>query len=133
VPYPNLLRRYVASLIDGGLVFGAFLFYMRDPLRYAQSQDAIYWPLLLLLLYEPLLTRYACTIGQLLTGIRVRSEPGGERVPVWRLFVRLLVKFLLGILSFIFMPAHSKKRAIHDIAAGTIVVDASRVHQLRVA
>jgi uncharacterized RDD family membrane protein YckC len=133
VRYPNLLRRYVASLIDGGLVFGAFLFYMRDPVRSAQSQDAIYWPLLLLLLYEPLLTRYACTLGQLAMGIRIRSEPGGERVPVWRLFVRLLVKFILGILSFIFMPGHAKKRAIHDIAAGTIVVDARRVHELRTA
>jgi uncharacterized RDD family membrane protein YckC len=133
VRYPNLLRRYAASLIDGALVFGAFLFYMRDPLRSAQSQDAIYWPLLLFLLYEPLLTRYACTLGQLAMGIRVRSEPGGDRVPVWRLFVRLLVKFLLGILSFIFMPGHAKKRAIHDIATGTIVVDARRVHELRTA
>jgi uncharacterized RDD family membrane protein YckC len=133
VRYPNLLRRYVASLIDGGLVFGVFLLYMREPLRSAQSQDAIYWPLLLLILYEPLLTRYACTLGQLAMGIRVRSEPGGQRVPVWRLFVRLFAKFLLGILSFIFMPGHAKKRAIHDIAAGTIVVDARSVHELRTA
>jgi uncharacterized RDD family membrane protein YckC len=133
VRYPNLLRRYVASLIDGVLVFGAFLFYMRDPLRSAQSQDPIYWPLLLLLLYEPLLTRYACTLGQLAMGIRVRSEPGGERVAVWRLFVRSLTKFLLGILSFMFMPGHAKKRALHDIAAGTIVVDARRAHEVRTA
>jgi uncharacterized RDD family membrane protein YckC len=133
VRYPNLLRRYVASLIDGALVFGAFLFYMRDPLHYAQSGDPIYWPLLLLLLYEPLLTRYACTLGQLAMGIRVRSEPGGQAVPVWRLYFRLSVKFLLGILSFIFMPGHAKKRAIQDIAAGTIVVDARRAHELGTA
>jgi uncharacterized RDD family membrane protein YckC len=133
VRYPNLLRRYVASLIDGALVIGAFLFYMRDPLHYAQSGHPIYWPLLLLLLYEPLLTRYACTLGQLAMRIRVRSEPGGQAVPVWRLYCRLSVKFLLGIVSFIFMPGHAKKRAIHDIAAGTIVVDTRRVHELGTA
>jgi uncharacterized RDD family membrane protein YckC len=131
--YPNLLRRYLASLIDGVFVFGLFVLYMRDPLRFARSQDVLYWPLLLLVLYEPLFTRYLCTLGQLVTGIRVRSEPGGQRVPVWRVFIRLFVKYLLGFISFIFMPGHSRKRAIHDLAAGTIVVDARTVHELRTA
>jgi uncharacterized RDD family membrane protein YckC len=133
VRYPNRLRRYVAFLIDGGLVFGVFLFYVRDPMHYAQSGDPIYWPLLLLLLYEPLLTCRACTLVQLAMGIRVRSEPGGQAVPAWRSYFRLSVKFLLGILSFIFMPGHARKRAIHDIAAGTIVVDSRRVQESRTA
>jgi len=131
--YPNLLRRYLASLIDGAVVFGLLVLYMRDPLRSARSQDVLYWPLLLLALYEPLLTRYFCTLGQLVTGIRVRSEFGGQRVPIWRVFIRLFVKYLLGILSFIFMPGHPQKRAIHDLAAGTIVVDARTAQELRTA
>jgi uncharacterized RDD family membrane protein YckC len=129
--YPSLLRRYVASLIDGATIFGAFLFYMRSPLRFAQSQTPNYWPLLLLTLYEPLLTRYLCTPGQLLMRIRVRTEPGIERVPVFRTFVRLGVKYLLGIVSFVFLPAHRQKRALHDLAAGTIVLDAWSVTQFQ--
>lgn len=129
--YPSLLRRYVASLIDGATVFFVFVLYMRAPLRFAQSQSPNYWPLMLLALYEPLLTRYLCTPGQLLMSIRVRTEPEIERVPVLRAFLRLSVKYILGIISFVFMPAHRQKRALHDLAAETIVVDARSVAQLR--
>jgi uncharacterized RDD family membrane protein YckC len=131
--YPSLFRRYVASLIDGATLFVVFIFYMRAPLRFAQSQAPNYWPLMLLALYEPLLTRYLCTPGQLLMRIRVRTEPDIERVPVLRTFIRLVVKYLLGIISFAFMPAHPQKRALHDLAAGTIVVDARSVTHLRAA
>lgn len=65
--------------------------------------------------------------------IRVRTEPGIERVPVLLTFIRLVVKYLLGIISFAFMPAHREKRALHDLAAGTIVVDARSVTELRTA
>lgn len=106
---------------------------MRTPLRFGQSQAPNYWPLMILGLYEPLLTRYLCTPGQLLMRIRVRTEPGIERVPVLLTFVRSVVKYLLGIISFAFMPAHREKRALHDLAAGTIVVDARSVTELRTA
>ena len=66
-------------------------------------------------------------------GIRVRTEPDIERVPVLRTFIRLYFKYLLSIISFAFMPAHRQKRALHDLAAGTIVVDARSVTQLRTA
>jgi uncharacterized RDD family membrane protein YckC len=129
--YPSLLRRYVASLIDGSILCLAFALYMREPLHFANSQAINYWPLLLLPLYEALLTRYLCTPGQLLMNIRVRTEPEIERVPVWRTFYRLFVKYLLGILSFVFMPAHPQKRALHDLAAETIVIDARSVAERR--
>jgi uncharacterized RDD family membrane protein YckC len=129
--YPSLVRRYIAALIDGATIFVVFILYMRSPLRFAQSQAPNYWPLLILPLYEPLLTRYLCTPGQLLMRIRVRTEPDIERVPILRTFLRLTVKYLLGIISFVFMPAHRQKRALHDLAAGTIVVDARSVTQLR--
>jgi uncharacterized RDD family membrane protein YckC len=131
--YPSLLRRYVASLIDGATIFVAFALYMRSPLRFAQSQAPNYWPLVLLPLYEPLLTRCLCTPGQFLMRIRVRTEPGIERVPVVRTFFRLVVKYVLGLVSFAFMPAHPQKRALHDLAAGTIVVDARSVTHMRAA
>ncbi|MGO9935571.1 MAG: RDD family protein [Steroidobacteraceae bacterium] len=131
--YPSLLRRYVASLIDGLILFFVFILYMRAPLRFARSQAPNYWPLVLLALYEPLLTRYLCTPGQFLMNIRVRTEPEIERVLVLRTFLRLFVKYILGIISFVFMPAHRQKRALHDLAADTIVIDAHSIAQLRSA
>jgi uncharacterized RDD family membrane protein YckC len=35
------------------------------------------------------------------------------------------VKYLLGVISFLTMPTRSDRRAIHDLAAETIVVEAS--------
>ena len=122
--YPSLLRRYVASLIDGAVLAFLFVLYVQHPWRSQQTGAIHYWPLLSLALYEPLLTRYRCTLGQLLMRIRVRTEPKIDRVPVLRTLLRLAVKYSLGIVSFLFLPAHPKKQALHDLAADTIVVNA---------
>jgi uncharacterized RDD family membrane protein YckC len=129
--YPSLLRRYVASLIDGSVLFFLFLLYVQHPWRSPQTGSIHYWPLISLALYEPLLTRYLCTLGQYLMWIRIRTEPGIEPVPVWRTVLRLSVKYSLGIISFLFLPAHPQKRALHDLAADTIVVNARDVDSWR--
>jgi uncharacterized RDD family membrane protein YckC len=37
----------------------------------------------------------------------------------------VVVKALLGIISFLTLPARQDRRAIHDLAARTLVVEAS--------
>jgi uncharacterized RDD family membrane protein YckC len=37
---------------------------------------------------------------------------------------RMLVKYLLGIISFLTVPARQDRRAIHDLSADTIVTEA---------
>jgi hypothetical protein len=37
---------------------------------------------------------------------------------------RMLVKYLLGIVSFLTVPARKDRRAIHDLSADTIVIEA---------
>jgi hypothetical protein len=49
---------------------------------------------------------------------------GHERVPLWRGFIRVVTKYLLGIISFIRMPIQKQRRALHDIISGTIVLEA---------
>jgi hypothetical protein len=49
----------------------------------------------------------------------------GARVPIWRLHMRVVVKSVLGIISFLTLPARRDRRAIHDLAANTLVVEAS--------
>jgi uncharacterized RDD family membrane protein YckC len=82
------------------------------------------WPLFLFVVYEPLCNRYAMTVGQFLMRFRVRTVQGHKRVPLWRGFIRVITKYLLGVISFIRMPIQKERRALHDMIAGTIVLEA---------
>jgi len=54
---------------------------------------------------------------------RVRTVPDHRMVPVWRGLLRSMLKLMLGLLSFLSMPFRTDRRALHDLAAGTIVLD----------
>jgi uncharacterized RDD family membrane protein YckC len=83
--------------------------------------------LLVFLNYEPVLTRFLCTAGQAVMRFRVREIDSGNPPPIWRLYVRVIVKATLGLISFLTLPARADRRAIHDLAANTLVVEASDV------
>ena len=124
--YPNLLRRYLGSLIDVILlivligVIARSAFYVPIEERW----DAL--PLIaLVLIYEPLFTSYLCTLGQATMRFRVRDAKTGRRISLWRAYIRFLVKGVLGIISFLTLPARVDRRAIHDLAAGTLVIESS--------
>ena len=120
--YPSLLRRYVATVIDLLVILFVFFLYAKSPLYDASASVSATWPLWLYVVYEPVCNRYATTVGQLLMGFRVRTYKEHRRVPLWRGLVRLVTKYLLGAISFIKMPVHKQRRALHDIISGTIVV-----------
>jgi hypothetical protein len=78
--YPNVLRRYLATLIDMFALWCIVYGVSRLP-NFAESSAVMYWTLgLALLLYEPMLTTYACTLGQALMRIRVRTPDGLKRI-----------------------------------------------------
>jgi uncharacterized RDD family membrane protein YckC len=123
--FPNLFRRYVASLIDLIAVIALVGFIGKLPVAMSENLSGITVFMIVIVLYEPLLTAYACTIGQLVMLIRVRRCDGQERLGFFRAVFRTLVKYSLGVISFLSMPAHRERRAMHDLAAGTLVLDAS--------
>ena len=125
--YPSLLRRYVATLIDVMTILGIIYLYVRSPLFRAWESATAAWPLGLFVVYEPICNRYFTTLGQFLMHFRVRTFKGNKRVPLWRGLVRVIAKYLLGILSFIRMPMHKQRRALHDIISGTIVIEAGQL------
>jgi hypothetical protein len=49
--------------------------------------------------------------------IRVRTKEGLQRVGLDQAFGRMIVKYLLGIISFLTVPARADRRAIHDLAS----------------
>lgn len=56
--------------------------------------------------------------------IRVRTPDGNNRIGIAHAFMRMVVKYLLGLISFLTVPARKDRRAIHDLAARSIVVEA---------
>jgi len=123
--FPSLFRRYVASLIDLITVIALVGFIGKLPVAMPENFSSITVFMIVIILYEPLLTVFACTIGQLVMRIRVRKCDGQERLGFFRAVFRTLVKYCLGAISFLSMPAQRERRAMHDLAAGTLVLDAS--------
>jgi uncharacterized RDD family membrane protein YckC len=75
-----------------------------------------------ILLYEPLCTSKLCTIGQWIMGIRVRDYKKGVKISIPSAYVRIVIKIVLGFISFLTIPIDSAKRGIHDIVVGSIVI-----------
>jgi len=74
-------------------------------------------------LYEPILVSFGATIGQLLMNIRVKKfKNPSQKIAFPLLIIRLLVKALLGWISFITVTFDINRRAIHDFACGSIMV-----------
>ena len=121
--YPPLTQRYVSSLIDAVLL--VFLIIVVTVALEGETLVAARVVIIFgaIVLYEPLLTSRAATVGQLLTGIRVRQyrEPG-SRISIGRAYLRSIVKLLLGWYSFLAMGFNKERRAAHDFAAQSVVV-----------
>jgi uncharacterized RDD family membrane protein YckC len=122
--YPSILRRYLATFIDGLLVVGvlistSYIFPGENRLIVGIRIAVI---MFMFFVYEPICTSKFCTLGQQLTGIRIRKQFLHERISIPSAYMRIIVKLFLGIFSFFTIPFTMKKRAIHDFAAGSVVI-----------
>lgn len=78
---------------------------------------------LVIILYEPILVTLGCTIGQFFMNIRVRDFRNPEKKLVFYLvMVRFMIKIFMGWLSFITVTFNLNRRAIHDLASGSIMI-----------
>lgn len=133
--YPNLFRRSMATLIDLAVVIFVIALIIRGPaladLQWLKVGLAIAVPLL----YEPMLSAYACTIGQALMWTRVRDSESLQRIPLRRAYVRFAMKYIATVVgaggaSSAPIPTavsafpDGGRRALHDLQAGTVVVSA---------
>jgi uncharacterized RDD family membrane protein YckC len=120
---PSITRRYLAVFVDGMLVFTAFMILSAvfeghggiAAVRVAAIVGFIG-------LYEPLCTSRLCTVGQSLLGVRVRTLETGKRISIFQAYVRLVIKVLLGWISFFSILFSRERRGLHDIGCGSIVI-----------
>ncbi len=129
--YPSVFRRYLSTLLDMFLLWCWVYAVTRFPAITESNWTVVAAIAPVILTYEPMLTAFRCTIGQWVFRIRVRTFEGGERISVPQAYGRLIGKYFLGIFSMLTIPARKDRRAIHDFATDTIVIEAAddRVQQ----
>lgn len=122
--YPLLLERIQSMLIDSVIIVACMIIFS-DIL--SNFKDVPNWLrailLISLFLYEPIATTFGGTIGNNIKGIRVRKNVNeGQSINIFQAIIRYSAKLLLGWLSFLSIFSSTKKRAIHDIISGTVMV-----------
>ena len=124
--YPAIVRRYLATLIDGIIIIVIFLavsfVFQRDNNVSVAVRIGIF--IIMFFIYEPICTIKLCTIGQKIMSVRVRSRITLKNISIAAAYVRIIIKILLGIISFVTIPVSKEKRGIHDFAAHSIVIEA---------
>ena len=122
--FPSILQRYLSSFIDGLLILALFIglsyLFQQD----SQMADSIRLVIFfgVFLCYEPICVSCFFTLGQKITGIRVRRVGTLGKIPIPLAFVRYFLKIALGFASLFAIIFSEKRRAIHDYASGSNVI-----------
>ncbi len=122
--YPSILRRYMATFIDGCFIMTVFFTASYALNQQSEISDYIRVAVICFMFfgYEPICTSQFCTIGQKLAGIRIRKASNLEKISVPAAYIRIVVKIVLGVISLLAIAFTKDRRAIHDFAAGSIVI-----------
>jgi uncharacterized RDD family membrane protein YckC len=126
--YPWLQKRVISIFIDGMLIIFVMIqiMYLTEGTEWS-TVIRVASGLILVGLYEPLLTAYDSTVGQRLMGIRVRDDGNPSlRISVGRAYVRYVVKLGLGWLSFVTIHFNDKHQALHDLMSSSVMIIAER-------
>lgn len=124
--YPPLINRVQSLIIDQVfIILCMFLFSFLLQNTNEESTGTLRGILFISLffIYEPVCMTFGCTIGNYISGIRVRKFRDEEKkINIFSSYIRFIVKILLGIISFFTVTSNKSKRAIHDMVAGTVVI-----------
>ena len=135
IAYPSLSKRIQSIFIDLLLMIGlmAASGWILDKINPEQKEGDEWLRAVLFIgiwgVYEPLAMTFGCTLGNYLIKIRVRkhNDPG-SKINLIQAYMRFVVKFFLGWLSFITISFNDERRAIHDFASGTIMLEKSSLN-----
>jgi len=122
--YPTITRRYLSTVVDFLFIITTMIIvsYILQESNGVTGKIRVAIIILLFFAYEPLFTSVFCTIGQKITGIRVRKRGSLEHISILAAYIRIFIKVLLGFISFFTIIFSKDRRAIHDFAAGSVVI-----------
>jgi len=128
--YPELKTRVQSTFID--IVLMAILMFVAawilDKAGVGDEEESATMKAIVFIgiwgIYEPLSTTLGATLGNYLMKIRVRKvSDSGKKLNLLQAFVRFAFKFSLGWLSFLTIHFNNQRRAIHDIVAGSVMLE----------
>jgi len=123
--YPSLVRRIQAVVIDFVLILSLFMFasLLFNAIGGVANQIRIGVMVFCFVIYEPLFVYLmGGTLGHYLLGLRVKQHDSpGQNISFFSALGRIIIKAALGWISFLTVSSNSEKRAIHDIASGSVV------------
>ena len=124
--FPSLTKRYFATTLDVVLLIITVICMVKLLGAFDVSTDAWLWYLIFLpvLLYEPVMTSRAATLGQVVFGFRIKDVITGQKITLKQAYGRWVIKFVLGGISLLTVPNDSQKRAIHDKLLASVAVSA---------
>jgi uncharacterized RDD family membrane protein YckC len=129
--YPPLIKRFQSLIIDMVFIIVCMFIISIVLSNFNEDKTGILKGILLVglfFIYEPFCMAFGCTIGNLISGIRVRKYLDENRhINLFNSYLRFVVKLFLGIISFLTVTTNRQKRAIHDMAAGSIMVFAEKM------
>ena len=136
--YAGVFRRSVATLIDISVVVALIVLICRTPLISDPYWANVLVAIAVALLYEPVFSAYLVTLGQALMGTRVRQVESLKRISMGAAYKRFAAKYIISVIGAAGAPAargaasvsvwpNGDHRAIHDLEAGTVVVNANAV------
>jgi uncharacterized RDD family membrane protein YckC len=127
--YPSLSQRIQSSFIDLYLIILVMFGISSILEKFNNVPDWIRILLFVILFvilfvaYEPLCITLGCTLGNYIKKIRVRKYGDTKNsINFFQAVVRYIVKIALGWLSFLTIHNNPEKRALHDMASGSVMI-----------
>jgi uncharacterized RDD family membrane protein YckC len=123
--YPEIKDRIQATFIDTILIIIVMFIVSAVIDKYDSIPNWLRTSMFvsLFVLYEPLCQSLGFTLGNLVKGIRVRkSADPSKRINIFQAIIRYPIKFLLGWISLLTIGSDSKRRAIHDLVSGSVMI-----------
>ena len=128
--YPELKTRIQSTFIDTMLMLGLMFLAatILDKINPSQDEEDGWIRGLIFIsiwgIYEPLAMTIGCTLGNYLMKIRVkRDSDNTKRINLLQAIVRFVVKIALGWVSFLTIHSNKERRAIHDLVAGSVMIE----------
>lgn len=127
--YASLLNRVKAAIVDFLVLMGLVLAATTILSKFENVPDfvRIIFFILIFILYDPIFTStIGATIGHLFLGLRIRRSNNEDKKIIFPIaIVRFLLKALLGWVSLLTITVIKKKKAIHDLVAGSVVLQST--------
>ncbi len=125
--YTPLFDRVKAAFIDSLILIATMYIASEVFLQFENMPNyvRIIVSVMIFLLYDPILTTsMGGTIGHSFIGFSVRKESNeAENISFISALFRFLVKVSLGWISLLTITGNSKKRALHDLFVGSVVIN----------